>query len=107
MLRSCPKGSVSKHVIRSSFETRAPHAPQDEGTSVMLLEALCQLLDIVRRPAIDLHPEMQAHLRQHFLDLVQRLAAEIRGPQHLAFALLDEVADIDDVVVLQAVRRTY
>ena len=43
---------------------------------------------------------------QHFLDLVQRLAAEVRGAQHLGFGLLDQVADIDDVVVLQAVGRT-
>ena len=49
---------------------------------------------------------MEAHLRQHFLDLVQRLAAEIRRAKHLAFRLLDQVADIDDIVVLQAVGRT-
>ena len=53
-----------------------------------------------------LHAEMQAHGRQHFLDLVQRLAAEVRRAQHLAFALLHQVADVDDVVVLEAVRRT-
>src|SRR3546814_12690434 len=35
-----------------------------------------------------------------------RLAAEVRRPQHLRFGLLNEVADIDDVVVLQAVGRT-
>src|SRR5947209_15994158 len=66
--------------------------------SVVLFEALCQLLDILRRPARHLHAEMEAHLRQHFLDLVERLAAEIRRPQHLAFALLDQVTDINDVV---------
>jgi hypothetical protein len=43
---------------------------------------------------------------EHFLDLVQRLAAEVRGAQHFRFGLLDQVADIDDVVVLQAVCRT-
>jgi hypothetical protein len=43
---------------------------------------------------------------EHFLDLVQRLAAEVRGAEHLRFGLLDEVADVDDVVVLQAVGRT-
>src|SRR3954451_6806294 len=75
--------------------------------SVMLLEALCELLDIVRRPARHFHAEMQAHLGEHFLDLIQRLAAEIRRPQHLAFALLDQIADVNDGVVLQAVRRTH
>jgi hypothetical protein len=46
---------------------------------------------------------MQSHLHQHFLDLVERLSAEIRRPQHLRFGLLNEIADIDDVVVLQTV----
>ena len=50
---------------------------------------------------------MQAHARQHFLDLVQRLAAEVRRAQHLGFGLLDQIADIDDVVVLQAVGRAH
>ena len=48
---------------------------------------------------------MQAHAGQHFLDLVERLAAEVRRPQHLGLGLLDQIADIDDVVVLQAVGR--
>ena len=55
---------------------------------------------------LDIHAEVQAHAGQHFLDLVQRLAAEVRGAQHLGFGLLDQVADVDDVVVLQAVGRT-
>ena len=49
---------------------------------------------------------METHRCQYFLDLVERLAAEIRSPQHLGFRLLDQIADIDDVVVLQAVCRT-
>ena len=52
------------------------------------------------------HAEVQAHCRQNFLDLVQRLATEVRRAKHLRFRLLDQVADIDDVVVLQAVGRT-
>src|ERR1700730_18776250 len=50
---------------------------------------------------------MEPHLRQHLLDLVQRFAPEIRGPQHFGLGLLTEVADIDDVVVLQAIGRAY
>jgi len=46
------------------------------------------------------------HAGEHFLDFVQGLAAEVRGPEHLGFGLLDQVADVDDVVVLQAVGRT-
>jgi len=71
----------------------------------MILESLGQLLDVLRRPAGDFHAEMQAHLHQHFLDLVERLAAEVRRAQHLGLGLLHEVADVDDVIVLQAVRR--
>src|SRR3546814_20457773 len=44
-----------------------------------------------------------SHGRQNFLDLVQRLATEIRRAQHLRLGLLNQVANIDDVVVLQAV----
>ena len=73
----------------------------------MLFEPLGEFVDVFRRPAGDLHAEMQAHLGEHFLDFIQRLAAEIRRPQHFAFALLDEVADIDDVVVLQTIGRTH
>ena len=69
----------------------------------MVLEALGQLFDVFRRPARHFHAEMQAHLCEHFLDFVERLASEIRRPQHLGFALLHEVADVDDIVVLQAV----
>src|SRR5690606_24082442 len=84
--------------------------PADEppGTnSVVLLEALGELVDVVRRPAAHFHAEVQAHGGEHFLDLVERLAAEVRRAQHLGFRLLDEVADVDDVVVLEAVGRTH
>ena len=50
---------------------------------------------------------MQTHASQHFLDLVQGLATEIRGAQHFRFGLLDEIADVNDVVVLQAIGRTH
>src|SRR6266700_6660699 len=75
--------------------------------SVMIFEPLGQLLDIVRRPARHFHAEMKPHLGQHFLDLVERLAAEIRRPQHFGFRLLNKVADIDDVVVLETIGRAH
>src|SRR5664279_1326109 len=59
------------------------HARAGMTTSVMILEALGQFVDIFRRPARHFHAEMQPHLGQHFLDLVQRLAAEVRGAEHL------------------------
>src|SRR5215831_9070521 len=47
-------------------------------SSIGLVEALGQFLDVLRRPVGDLHPEMEPHLGQHLFDLVERLAAEIR-----------------------------
>src|SRR5205085_9748097 len=75
--------------------------------SVVVLEALGELLDVLGRPARHFHAEMQPHLRQHFLDLVERLAAEVRRPQHLGLGLLHQIADVDDVVVLETIGRTH
>src|SRR6266436_2345941 len=73
----------------------------------MILEALGQLIDIVGRPTRHFHAEMKPHLSQHLLDLVERLAPEVRRAQHLGLGLLNEVADIDDIVVLETVGRTH
>src|SRR6266566_9234472 len=75
--------------------------------SVMILEALGEFLDVLRRPPRHFHAEMQPHLGQHFLDLVERLAAEVRRAQHLGLGLLNEIADVDDVVVLETVGRAH
>src|SRR5687767_14238648 len=56
---------------------------------VMILVPLGQLFDVLGRPIRDFHAEMQAHLGQHFLDLVQRLAAEVRSAEHFRLGLLD------------------
>ena len=74
---------------------------------VRLFEAPRQLLDVLRRPVRHFHAETQVHLCQHFLDLFERFVAEIRRAQHLGFGLLHQIADIDYVVVLQAVGRAY
>src|ERR1017187_7775902 len=52
---------------------------------------------------IHLHAQRQTHVRENFLDLVQRFAAEILGPQHFLLRLLDELADGLDVGIFQAV----
>src|SRR5438067_13400203 len=52
---------------------------------------------------VDLHAERQAHLSENLFDLVQRLAAEVLGLEHLGFSLLDKLADGGDIGVLQAV----
>ena len=59
--------------------------------------------DRLRRPVLELHAERQAHLGQDLLDLLQRLAAEVLGLQHLGLGALDQVADGLDVRLLQAV----
>src|SRR5258708_8078622 len=82
-------------------------SPSSVLCSVMILEALGQLVDIVGRPARYFHAEMKPHLRQHFLDLIERLAPEIRRTQHLGLGLLNKIPDIADIVVLDTVGRAY
>src|SRR6266404_7701108 len=77
------------------------------GSSIGLVEPLGQFFDVLGWPVHDLHPEVQSHLGQYLFDLVKGFAPEIRSPQHLGFGLLHQVADIDDVVVLQAIGGTY
>jgi hypothetical protein len=71
----------------------------------MIFVALGEIVDVLRRPVGHFHAKMETHLGENFLDLVERLAAEIRGPQHFRFGLLNEIANIHDIVVLQAVCR--
>src|SRR6266566_942900 len=90
------------------YPARAGQSPAPTASDLIrLFETLGELFDVLGRPIWNLHTEMETHLRQHFLDLVERLAAEIRGPQHLGLGFLHEIADIDDVVVLQAIRRAH
>src|SRR5215467_751623 len=65
---------------------------------VLVFVTLREIFDVLRRPARHFHAEVQAHFREHRLDLVQRLAAEVRSAEHFRFRLLDQVADVDDVV---------
>src|SRR5512136_1903940 len=57
-----------------------------------------------RRPVLEAHAEREAVALEHFLDLGERLLAEIRRAQQLDFGLLHEVADVVDVLGLEAVR---
>src|SRR4051794_17556797 len=103
--RTCCSGGHPAFAQDSEWRVAIRYSPLSIR-SVMILKTLGELVDILGRPARHFHAEMQTHLRQHFLDLVERLAAEVRGAEHFGFRLLHEVADIDDVVVLQAVCRT-
>src|SRR5205809_5683697 len=45
--------------------------------------------DACRRPVLELHAERQATLREHFLDLGERLLAKVWRLEQLDFGLLD------------------
>src|SRR4030095_6955161 len=60
---------------------------------------------VARRKVLQFHAELRVLLVQDRLYLVQRLAAEVLGLEHLLLGLLDELADVLDVGVLEAVRR--
>src|SRR5262249_9740385 len=53
------------------------------------------------------HAEVQAHLGEDVLDLLERLAAEVAELEHLRFALLHELADRLDLGGAQAVARAH
>ncbi len=76
-----------------------------ESVPEALSEKSLTKLDVFASPIRSFHTEMQSHLSKHFFDLVERLPSEIGRSQHLGFFLLYEFADVDDVVVLQAVGR--
>src|SRR3954469_8450908 len=65
------------------------------------------VLEAGRRPVLELHAEREAARGKHFLDLVERLAAEVRSLQQLRFRALDQVADVIDVLGLEAVGRAH
>ena len=46
---------------------------------------------------VKFHPKIQTHAVQNFLDLVQRLLAEILRGQHLAFAALHQITNRPDI----------
>src|SRR5215510_6066360 len=59
------------------------------------------------RPVLELHAERQAARGEHFLDLVERLAAEVGRLEQLGLGALDEIADVVDVLGLEAVGRAH
>src|ERR1044071_793246 len=59
------------------------------------------------RPVLELHAEREAARGEHFLDLVERLAAEVGRLQKLGLGTLDQVADVVDVFGLEAVGRAH
>src|SRR5690606_34106934 len=54
-----------------------------------------------RRPVLLRDAERKAALGKHFLDLGERLLAQVRGLEQLDLGLLDQVADVVDALGLQ------
>lgn len=58
------------------------------------------------RPVFETGAEREAVGGEHFLDFVQGLAAEVRRLEKLVFRALDQIADVVDVLGLEAVGGT-
>src|ERR671914_8312 len=71
--------------------------------SCLLPAAYCLLFLMRSSRLVEAHAEAQTHALEDFLDLVERLAAEVLRLQHLGLGLLHQLANRPDVRVLQAV----
>src|SRR6266542_11122 len=60
-----------------------------------------------RGPVFELHAERQATRCEHFLDLIERFATEVRRLQKLGLGALDQIAEVVDVLGLEAVGRAH
>src|SRR5258706_15149634 len=60
-----------------------------------------------RRPVFKPHAQRKSARSEHFLDLVERLAAEIRSFQKLRLGALYQITDIVDIFSFQAIGRTH
>ena len=83
-----------------SRDNRYTHLPASLSEDVAARRRACRPGG---RPVVEPHAEREPVLLEHFLDLGQRLLAEVRRAQQLDFRALHEVADVVDVLGLQAV----
>src|SRR5437763_16602255 len=67
---------------------------------------LLTLIQALGGPVLETCAQRETTRGQHFLDLVERLATQVRGLQELGLGTLDQVADVVDVLGLEAVGRT-
>src|SRR5262249_51370995 len=82
--------------------------PVPHGSGGLTLARQATAVELVAaREVLRPHAESEPHLVQDLLDLVQRLATEVLGLEHLLLGLLDELAEITDVGVLEAVRGAH
>src|SRR6185437_4316573 len=76
------------------------HGLLDHIPAVVVLQAR-------RRPALEPHAEHQPVALQHFLDLRERFLAEVRRAQQLHLRALHQIADVMDVLGLEAVGTAH
>src|SRR5258706_2121136 len=72
-----------------------------------VVRPLLTFVQALGRPILEARAEREPARGQHFLDLVERLATQVRGLQELGLGALDKVADVVDVLGLQAVGRAH
>src|ERR1700753_3624217 len=84
--------------------TRRPSC--DEPGSGIACRSGLPLVQTLRRPVLETRAQREAARSQNFLDFVERLATQVRGLEQFGLGTLDQVADVVDVLGLQAVRRT-
>src|SRR5580693_4754312 len=97
MAAACPRQAAS-FVLNS---TAGGPVPSARGTRSAWPAPFTLL--VLRRGLVQPHAQAEAHGCQDLLDLVERLAAEVLGLEHLPFSLLHELANRPDVRVLQTV----
>src|SRR5690606_3787315 len=66
-------------------------------------QAPARLPHLVLGEVVELHAEREVELPEDLLDLVQGLPPEVLGLEHLGLGLLDQLPDVLDAGVLQAV----
>src|SRR3954468_382723 len=91
---------VSRPNFLPDFLCRMSLPSRYSGLRLLRLPALEEL-----RPVVDLHPQREPHVGEDLLDLLQGLATEVLGLEHVLLGALYQLADQGDVRVLEAVRR--
>src|SRR5262245_15625459 len=72
--------------FRPAFKCRM--VPSRASGGLLLAHHAPPLELLARREVLEPHAERQTHLGEQLLDLVERLAAEVLGLEHLGFGLL-------------------
>src|SRR5690606_36386825 len=106
---SCSSSEVT--MLRSMARRWDVVRPSLRPPQRCLISGLARLADLreslAGREVLERHAQREAHGGQHLLDLVERLAPEVLGLEHLGLGLLHQLADVLDVGVLEAVRRAH